>query len=58
MSGELSKREAEIFLEALQKCQHRLLDIEVREAREQHKLAARKAFEKKRSSANRTMPPP
>lgn len=58
MSGELSKRKMGIFLEALQKCEHYLLDIEVREAREQHVAAARKALEKKRSSANRTMPRP
>jgi hypothetical protein len=58
VSGELSKRKMGIFLEALQKCEHYLLDIEVQEAREQHKAAARKALEKKRSSANRTMPRP
>jgi hypothetical protein len=58
VSGELSKRKMGIFLEALQKCEHYLLDIEVEEAREQHKAAARKALEKKRSSADRTMPRP
>lgn len=57
-SGELSRRKMGIFLEALNKCEHYLLDIEVQEAREQHVAAARKALEKKRSSANRTMPHP
>jgi len=49
-SGELSKRKAEIFREALRRCERRLLEIEVKEAREQHKAAAQKALEKKRSN--------
>ncbi len=49
-SGELSKRKAEIFREALRRCERRLLEIEVREAREQHKAAAQKALETKRSN--------
>jgi hypothetical protein len=57
-SGELSRRKMGIFLEALHKCEHYLLDIEVQEAREQHMAAARKALEKKRSSASRTKPHP
>ena len=55
MAGDLSKRKMGIFLEALHKCEHFLLDIEVREAREQHMAAARKALETKRSSTARTM---
>ncbi|MEM8744683.1 MAG: hypothetical protein AAGF14_08635 [Pseudomonadota bacterium] len=55
-SGELSKRKAEIFREALRRCERRLLEIEVKEAREAHKEAARKALEKKRSSAAKSRP--
>lgn len=58
MSGELSKRKMGLFLEALHKCEHFLLDIEVQEAHEQHMAAARKALEKKRGSPDRTMPRP
>lgn len=58
MSGDLSKRKMGIFLEALHKCEHFLLDIEVQEARELHMAAARKALEKKRTTTTRTMPRP
>ncbi len=49
-SGELSKRKAEIFRDALRRCERRLLEIEVKEARELHKAAAVKALQKKRAS--------
>lgn len=58
MPGGLSKRKAEIFREALRKCEHRLLDIEVPEAREQHVAAARKALDGRRGSTSTTMPRP
>ncbi len=50
MSGDLSKRKADIFLDALQRCEHWLLDIEVKEARELHEAAARKALATKRGT--------
>ncbi|MDA7949175.1 MAG: hypothetical protein MPJ78_17070 [Hyphomicrobiaceae bacterium] len=49
-SGELSKRKAEIFRDALRRCERRLLEIEVKEARELHREAARKALAKKKSA--------
>lgn len=55
MPGDLLKRKMGIFLDALHKCEHFLLDIEVQEAHEQHMAAARKALQTKRSSTARTM---
>lgn len=58
MPGALSKRKMGIFLDALHKCEHFLLEIEVQEAHEQHMAAARKALEMKRRSIDKTMPRP
>lgn len=57
MSGTLSRRKAEIFRDALQRCERRLLDIEVREAREQHVAAARKVLESKRGARKKNQRP-
>ena len=48
-SGELSKRKAEIFRDALRRSERRFLEIEVKEARERHKASARLALQKRRA---------
>ena len=50
-SGELSRRKAEIFRDALRRCEQRLLEIEVKEAREHHAASARGALAKKRTKS-------
>jgi hypothetical protein len=56
-SGTLSIRKAEIFRDALHRCDRRLLDIEVKEAREQHVAAARKALASKRGARKKNQRP-
>ncbi|MCP4328625.1 MAG: hypothetical protein GY791_09350 [Alphaproteobacteria bacterium] len=57
-SGELSRRKAEIFREALRRGERRLLDIEVKEARQRHRAAARSALEKKSAGKTGKRPRP
>lgn len=58
LTGDLSKRKAGIFRDALQRCEHYLLEIEVQQAHEQHVAAARRALAKKRTSTGKPIPRP
>ncbi len=57
-SGDLSKRKADVLRHALQRIEARLFDIEVKEAREEHKAAALAALALKQKSKGASKVPP
>ena len=56
--GELSRRKAEIFRETLQRCESRLLELEVKTARELQKASAQAALKQKQRAAKAKRPGP